>query len=170
MKLKLPDVLLILITIVGYFAYSAFQPPRIDENDNRFDLVSAQKHLDFIAKAPHPIGTKEHRIVREYIKDHATNLGFEVIQETDTLHNSWKCYQDIACINNVIAIKRGKNSKGGIVLASHYDSQINTPGAADDGAAVANMMTLMEKYSDESFQNDIIFLFTDGEETGLYGA
>ncbi|WP_238395725.1 M20/M25/M40 family metallo-hydrolase [Pontibacter pudoricolor] len=54
---------------------------------------------------------------------------------------------------------------------AHYDSQPNTLGAADDGAGIAAMLeTARAIKQGEPLQNDVIFLMTDGEEYGLYGA
>ena len=66
------------------------------------------------------------------------------------------------------------NAKSTILIACHYDSRSNAAGAADDGAAVGAMLEILDmlktKVTNDPFENDIIFLFSDGEEIDLLGA
>lgn len=74
---------------------------------------------------------------------------------------------------NVIATLKGKQGNGKrLLVMSHFDSQPNTPGAGDDGAGVAAMLEVARiiTASKKTFNNDIVFLFTDAEESGLSGA
>ena len=62
------------------------------------------------------------------------------------------------------------NSKA-VMLVAHYDSVPNGTGASDDGAGVVALLeTVRAVKSTAPLKNDVIFLFTDGEETGLLGA
>jgi hypothetical protein len=63
------------------------------------------------------------------------------------------------------------SSKPLILLVSHYDSVVGSPGASDDGAAVAAMLEALRALrAGPPLAGDIGFLFTDGEELGLAGA
>ena len=74
-------------------------------------------------------------------------------------------------VNNVIAVLKGSNSGRALLLAAHYDTVANSPGASDDGAGVATLLeTARALKSGPPLQNDLIFLFSDGEEVGLLGA
>ena len=65
----------------------------------------------------------------------------------------------------------GNDSTGSVVLAAHYDSTFGMPGAADDKASVAAMLeTARALVSAGPLRNDVIVIFTDGEEAGLLGA
>lgn len=56
-------------------------------------------------------------------------------------------------------------------MAAHYDTVPNSPGASDDGAGVVTLLeTLRALKAGPPLKNDVIFLFTDGEEVGLLGA
>jgi len=74
-------------------------------------------------------------------------------------------------IYNIIARIKGQDNSKVVLLAAHYDSQPNSIGAGDDGAGVAAMLETARilKFS-KPLKNDILFLFTDGEEDGLLGA
>src|SRR5262249_17206600 len=76
-----------------------------------------------------------------------------------------------ARVRNIIARKPGYASTRAVLLMAHYDTAINSPGAGDDGTAGACLLeTLRALQSSPQSRNDIIFLFTDGEEIGLAGA
>ena len=116
------------------------------------------KHLAEISKAPHPVGSAAHTQVRDYILRELSALGLTPeIQETT--------------VSNVVArIKGARNSKA-ILLVGHYDTVENSPGASDDGSAVAVMLeTARALQTHAPLNNDVVFLFSDGEETGLLGA
>ena len=56
-------------------------------------------------------------------------------------------------------------------LQAHYDTVPVSPGASDDGAAVVSILeTLRALKSSQPLRNDVIALFSDGEEVGLLGA
>ena len=58
-----------------------------------------------------------------------------------------------------------------MLLVAHYDSVPTAAGAADDGSGVAALLeTARALRSGPPPRNDIIFLFTDGEERGLLGS
>lgn len=77
---------------------------------------------------------------------------------------------DTLALDNVLVKVSGTAAQGAVMFVAHYDSVITAPGAADDGLAVANMLCLMQQLSKAPPQNDVYFLFTDGEERGLLGA
>jgi len=57
------------------------------------------------------------------------------------------------------------------MLVAHYDTVSRSPGAADDGAAVAALLeTLRALNAGPPLRNDLIVLITDGEEPGMLGA
>ncbi|WP_338814530.1 M28 family peptidase [Bernardetia sp. Wsw4-3y2] len=72
---------------------------------------------------------------------------------------------------NLVDVATPKNT---ILIACHYDSRSNAAGAADDGAAVGAILEIMDmlktQVTNQPFENDIIFLFSDGEEIDLLGA
>jgi len=54
---------------------------------------------------------------------------------------------------------------------AHYDSVPSGPGAADDGSGVVALLEILRALrSIPPLRNDILFVFTDGEEAGLLGA
>ncbi len=65
----------------------------------------------------------------------------------------------------------GRGNTRAFALMGHYDSVRYGPGAADNGASVAALLeTARALRAGPPLSNDVLFVFTDGEETGLFGA
>ncbi|KTL61700.1 hypothetical protein AA106_07945 [Photorhabdus laumondii subsp. laumondii] len=78
---------------------------------------------------------------------------------------------DSAYGTNIIARLDSPSAKGTLLIMAHYDSVGTAPGAGDDGMAVASILQLMRDVAGRAdLKNNIIFLLTDGEELGLFGA
>lgn len=74
-------------------------------------------------------------------------------------------------LQNILVKLDAPNTDRGILLVSHYDSTNRGPGAADGMVSVCAMLEAMRAQAqNETMQNDIFFLITDGEENGLLGA
>ena len=76
-------------------------------------------------------------------------------------------------MENVLA--RLPGSRGGgkaVLLDAHYDSLATGPGASDNASAVGALLETARalKASGRPLTNDVIFLFSDGEEVDLMGA
>jgi hypothetical protein len=105
--------------------------------------------------------------VRDYILNELGELGLQprVLQATTARGN------EVARVENIHARIPGRDSTGHVVLAAHYDSASQAPGAADDAAGVAAILeTARALRAGEPLRNDIDLLITDGEEPGLLGA
>lgn len=169
-KLKFSDLFFLLLCSLAIVSYLYLAAPNIKKDSTLFSIEKAQDHLNKIASEPHPIGTEAHIEVSRYIKDFIQDHAYEYKNQQGIIVNNWGGMHRIVSINNHLALHKGTNSDGIVVFVAHYDSQPNTPGAADDGAPVSAMLDLMEKLDQQSHENDILFLFTDGEEMGLNGA
>jgi len=137
------------------------------------DVFSAERALAFLnafATEPHPIGSAEHDRVREYLVSQLTNLG--VLPEIQHTVGVTPRYQVAGTVENIVArLKGSSGATDAVALVAHYDSVAAGPGAGDDGAGVAGLLeTLRALRAGPALQNDLIFLFTDGEEDGLLGA
>lgn len=171
MKQKnIPSLCIALLIALGYLVTFLYQAPKADYNDPEFNLSKAEEILSELAKAPHPIATAEHKRVHDFIADKAIAMGYQVQQDSLVEHDNRWGTQTITEIQNIIIIKPGSAPKGTIAFAAHYDSQPNTLGAADDAAPIAVMLSMMDDLKNKTYENDIAFIITDGEETGLSGA
>ncbi len=163
-------VILVITALTVASAIVSLQPPgRVSENapPERFSSGRAMKHLKNIAAAPHTIGTAAHDTVRNYIMASLRSLGLEPeIQET-TSFNKHKA----AVIENIIVRIKGMRGSDALLLASHYDARFLSPGAGDNGSNVAAVLeTLRALKYHPALKNDLIILFSDGEEEGTLGS
>ena len=160
-------------------AYYGTKPPAAEPSDapaGKFSAARAMEHVDRIGRQAHPIGSPENAEVRQYIFDRLGSLGLDPRVQTATVVNEQFGFPYAAGTpTNVLARIRGtQGGEGGrraVMLVAHYDSVAGGPGANDDGTAVATLLeTARALSSGPPPRNDVIVLFTDGEETGLLGA
>ncbi len=173
--MKKPGLILVFAILVSFISIRMDSPPDVigaDAPDSVFSAKRAYPYLNEICQAPHSTGTVENKRVREYILAQCKSFGLDAyVQHTAAIRNN-KWGMTGANVYNIIARLKGKNPSKALLVMSHYDSQPNTPGAGDDGAGVAAMLETarMLTGSEKVYNNDVIFLFTDGEEAGLLGA
>lgn len=139
---------------------------------SEFSSGRAMQHLKSIAREPHPIGSPAHAAVREYIVGELESLGLAPEVQQATAVSKAQRRTVAADVRNVVARMSGSGGGGeAVMLVAHYDSVMHSHGASDDGAGVAALLeTARALKSGPAPRNDVIFLFTDGEELGLLGA
>lgn len=137
-----------------------------------FSSERAMNHVKVIAQSPHPLGSPEHKRVREYILKElsAQGLSPEIQKQTMRRIQTPPAFYAVT-VQNILARLKGQDSSHALMLLAHYDSVPNSPGASDDAAGVAALLeTLRALKAGPPLKNDVIFLFTDGEEISLVGA
>ncbi|HSE17869.1 MAG TPA: M20/M25/M40 family metallo-hydrolase [Pyrinomonadaceae bacterium] len=138
-----------------------------------FSSGRALRHVEAISRNAHPIGSLEHTRVSEYILGEVASIGVAPaeFQETTVVTGNWGVPYRAAKVRNILARLKGTGQGKAVLLVSHYDSVATGPGASDDAVAVAALLeTLRALKAGAPLKNDVIFLFTDGEESGLLGA
>jgi hypothetical protein len=162
-------VLVVLVAvIVG--AYLARTPPAPRPASSPADGFSAERafaHVEQIAAVPHPVGSPANAGVRDYLLAELRDLGLQPnVQAATTVRGN-----ELARVENIHARIPGRASTGNVVLAAHYDSVAQAPGAADDAAGVAAILeTARALRATSPLRNDVDLVITDGEEPGLLGA
>ena len=151
------------VAFVAFLAVYRLNPPdAVNEAAPamQFSAGRAMRHLGVIAQTPRSVGSPGHDQARAYILEQLRGLGFDAQQ------------QDGAVVSNLMARLAGTAGGGkAVVLVGHYDTVPRSPGAADDGYAVATLLeTARALKAGPPLKHDVIFLFTDGEERGLLGA
>lgn len=138
--------------------------PREPASDvhGEFSLARAKHDLAFVAREPRPRGSDHHARVREYLVEQLEDAGLNVELQYGQVGDT-----DLV---NVIATLPGQDSSGAILLMAHYDSVPPSPGAGDDGAGTVSVLETMRQLATSAPRNDVIALFSDGEELGLLGA
>ncbi|ALC89373.1 peptidase m28 [Bacillus sp. FJAT-18017] len=168
--------LLVALILIGAIAASFLQlrTPEAVKATGKADAFSADRafsYLENFAVRPHPLGSKEHDRVRDYLLETLEGFGVEPeVQKAESVHMP-KGFITGGTVENIVARIDGKDSSKAIMLAAHYDSVPGSPGVSDDGAGVAAILETVRILKEEGpLANDVIILLTDGEENGMLGA
>ncbi len=123
-----------------------------------------------IAAEPRPIGSLRAAAVRDFISARLRALALSPhVQRAEVV--SARQPRVAGVVHNVVGRLPGSDPSRAVLLVAHYDSVPTAPGAADDGSGVAALLeTARALRSGPPLRNDVIFLFTDGEEQGLLGS
>jgi hypothetical protein len=196
---KLISISLMLIVIaigtsVGFLQMRPPSPP--SESDTDYPAYGRMlANVKAISVAPHPSGSEELEAVRSYLLAQIRDMGLEATVESEKYvedHNAdvirpkgsknAELHPQIqttpssneneeVILKNIVVKLDAPGTERGVLMLAHYDSEDNTPGAADDTIAVSALLDAMrEQASNASLQNDLYFLFTDGEEFSGDGA
>ena len=157
----------LLVGFLAIYAVLAPSPKPATAPPTEFSALRALEHSKATARVPHPMGTTANGKVRAYIIRALSELGVEA-EEQSSRHQHGKTVE--VSVNVIGRIPGTANSKA-FTLMAHYDSVPFGPGAADDGAGVATLLeTARALKAGPPLKNDVIFVFTDGEESGEVGA
>jgi hypothetical protein len=169
--------LLTFLVVTGAALYGALPtglPDSVPASAQPAEFASgrALEHIRAIARVPHPMGSPENAAVRDYLAEELNSLGLQVKVQKATAARFAIGGLVAGTPENVLARLEGaSDTDKAFLLVAHYDSVPTGPGASDDGAGVAAMLETARVLKVGSQpKNDVIFLFTDGEERGLLGA
>jgi hypothetical protein len=119
---------------------------------------------------PHVSGTAANRRMRDRVVGELKAAGYS--PEIQSAIGCGPVGRTPGCtaVENIIAVHKGTGTGKAVLALSHYDSKSAGAGVGDDAAGVAVMVELARHMAALSTRNDVIFLITDGEETGMRGA
>jgi hypothetical protein len=130
-----------------------------------FSAERAMEHVRVIAAEPHSMGSPEIAAVRDYLVGETEALGMEVDQQVVIAPDVYGAPGRTVEVVNVIAWIPGADHTRFVLLMAHYDTVPSTPGANDNTSAVAALLeTARALQAGPPLRNDVVFLFTDGEE------
>ncbi len=163
----------LIIAAAAFWGLYGTMPHNVSSEDipaEDFSTTRAFSHVEAIAQQPHYIGSEAHSSVRNYIVSQLQEMGLLVhTQEAYSLNNTGT----ITRPQNIIARIEGSGSGKALLLLTHYDSAVHSSfGASDAASGVATILEGVRAFlaSEKEHANDIILVFTDGEEVGLNGA
>src|SRR5262245_10585191 len=159
-------ILLVLLvgTALSVFGRRLPEAAGLDAPTESFSAARAGLLLEHIARLPHPVGSGEHACVRERVIEAIVQLGLTCVAQSGRT--------DGIPLTNVTARIPGIAPTGTVLCLAHYDSVPTGPGAGDDGVGVVSWLEALRALRARGWQprNDVLFLFSDGEELGLKGA
>ncbi|HEX2729667.1 MAG TPA: M20/M25/M40 family metallo-hydrolase [Rubrobacteraceae bacterium] len=158
-------VALAVIALVAALPAIAPNPVPASAPESNFSAQRAMEDLRVVAREPHPMGSAAQARVRDYILAQADAFGLPAeVQRAEVAGGR-------TTENVVVRLPGMANSARDVLIAAHYDSATSAPGAGDAGVSVVAMLETMRALeAGEPLKNDIVFLFTDGEEQGVLGA
>ncbi|MCO4782581.1 MAG: M28 family peptidase [Candidatus Cloacimonetes bacterium] len=113
---------------------------------------------------------KELQLSSQFIQSTFTSIGYDVNLERYNVvkRRGYDLYgvkkmKDILEVENVVAIKKGVNSKT-LVIGAHYDSVIGSPGADDNATGVAVLLELARLLKPFNLHHTIKFVAFVNEE------
>ncbi|HIH45006.1 MAG TPA: M20/M25/M40 family metallo-hydrolase, partial [Candidatus Methanoperedenaceae archaeon] len=169
-------VLLLVIVLATVAALDQFTPPNVVPSSappGDFSAERAMEHLKIIAREPRPLGSQANADVRDYLIDTLSSMGLSPEIQTTTDVQRWPGSDifQVGTVHNVVVRLPGTESTRAILLDAHYDGSAVGPAASDCGSCVVTLLeTLRALKAGPPLKNDIIFVFTDGEENGDIGA
>ena len=119
---------------------------------------------DIVEFGPRPTGSLNCSKVAQYIYDEFQKMGLWV-QFDEWRFAGVKCKNVVATINGT-----DPDSDAIMIMCAHYDTKPISPGALDNGAGVATVLTAAKIMSTYTFNHTIRFIMFSGEEIGLYGS
>lgn len=165
-----------LVIIMILWSYWTLLPPNplpAEADLEQFSAGRALAHLEKIAVQPRIPGSSYHSQVRDYLVGQLQHMGLEThVQEYTYIMPDRSNVPFRSChVRNIVSRIEGYDSSGAILLAAHYDSVSSGTGAGDDAMGVAAVLEAVRAliFSGQP-KNDIIVLFSDGHEYGLFGA
>ena len=128
------------------------------------DSLSLKSYLSQLVGTRHRTANPDHLA---YVQDMILEVFQENKLETSVQTFDYGAYE----AKNIIGRLIGSEEETAVyILDGHYDSEPNTPGADDNGSAVAGVLEALRVLSPYSFRKSIKFIGFDLEETGLTGS
>lgn len=165
------------IVLASALAFHSLVPPAavpVSAPANEFSADRAFKHLEFVAREPHPTGSAANTRVRNYLVDQLKSMGLGPQVQKAVAATSWDiggAPYGSGLVQNVIGLISGTSSTGTVLLMAHYDSVQTGPGAGDNGSGVVTLLeTLRALQSSAPLRNNVVFVFSEGEEDGGLGS
>jgi aminopeptidase YwaD len=126
------------------------------------ELEKIRRRLENIVGERNPFTRPKHlESTAQYISDQPEAMGLKVTRETVEFEGTPS--------QNILAQTPGVTDHL-FVLAAHYDSVPNTPGADDNASAVAALLEIANVLSQTSHKKSLIFSAFTLEEYGFIGA
>lgn len=169
---------LVVLVLVALVSAGDLRPPAPQPESapaDQFSAVRAAARLPGFAAEPRALGTPAGERARDHLIGQLRDLGLDPEVQRAMAQSPLRSGYDgsvlVGHVENVVAVLPGADSTGRVFLVAHYDSTMNSPGAADNGAAVVSILEAVRAVqAGPALRNDVVVVFTDGEEPGMLGA
>ena len=168
--------LLIIVGLLSWLGLAQLRTPDVvpaTAPATSFSGERAMTHLDVIASESRAIGLPGHDATRDYLVAQLTAMGLQPEIQTTTAILRFEGADAFGAgtVSNVIARIPGTANTGAIAINAHYDGGATGPAAGDNGVGVAvTLETVRAVLAGPPLTNNLIIVFSDGEENGDLGA
>lgn len=167
------------IGFLFFLCVSLFMPTTLYANTEKgFSADKAYEYTKYLAQkiGPRPAGSKSELKAAQYIYYVLEQNGWKVREQPFSkivVRNSplGEDEEKIEMITsqNIIAELPGKKPES-IILGAHYDTDMNSPGALDNGSGVGVLLELSKILSQSPHEESYQLVFFGAEEAGLVGS
>lgn len=153
---------------------SASRPDGSASDAQQPSAARARQTLDRLLgeeQAVHKAGSRENQYVRVRLLSILDELDAETwVLPLSPLDGDGQRDDQKLGMANIVARIDGQPRVRPLVLASHYDSCPQGPGAGDAGQCVAAILETLRVLKSQPLQRELWCVFSDGEERGMWGA
>lgn len=146
-------------------------PVRVSNAPDQFDAERAIARLSRVLDGtPHPVDSTALDETRARLMQEIRSLGYSPeLRAANACQSLSGTAARCAFVQNIF-FTAGPTQGPAVVLSAHYDSVDASPGFGDDGIGVAVWLEVAHHLKQQPPTRPVVFLLTDGEETGLLGA
>ncbi|MDY0089395.1 MAG: M28 family peptidase [Flavobacteriaceae bacterium] len=166
-------IVIIIIAIIGLIFFR-MMPSDYSKGDiplSDFSTERALKHVEFVSKEQHYVGSSYHKNVLNYLDEELRKLGLETQIQEGNILSKWN---NLVETKNLVTRIKGYDNSKALLLLTHYDSAPHSKsyGASDDANGLGVILEGIRVFlhNKTPHKNDIIIVFSDAEELGLNGA
>ena len=179
MKTAAPWALGVFAVLFALFFFRALplelDPIRASNTPDQFDAERAITRLSRVLDGtPHPVDSGALDETRARLMQEIRTLGYSPeLRAANVCQSLSGTAARCAFVQNIFFTAgptAGQAGDPAIVLSAHYDSVDASPGFGDDGIGVAVWLEVAHHLKQQPPTRPVVFLLTDGEETGLLGA
>lgn len=145
--------------------------------DGSFAATRALAHVRALARAPRPVASAANEAARTYLLEQLRGLGLGPEVELETAQASsvdlmGNVHVTLATVHNILVRKPGSGPRGrpAVLASARYDSNGDSLGAAAGAMSSAALLeALRVLQAGPPLDNDLMFVFTDGDEGKALG-
>lgn len=161
---------LVLVALLAGLTRTTAQPLGTDAAADAFSAARAEAATEGLLDTPRVIGTDDHRTAHDELAAALSELGLTVTTHEAVGTTLLADRAMAGHVRTLFATRPGTDPTGTLVLATHYDTVVNAPGATDAGIGLAVILETVRALGPEALRNDLVVLLVDGEEFGMLGA
>ncbi|EWS82627.1 M28 family peptidase [Brachybacterium phenoliresistens] len=163
-------LVLVLASAGGLLSRGTAAPRDASAPSTVFSAERAAEAVAPVVAVPRPVGSAANAEARAVLAERLEARGFTVEEHEGLGTRAVDDWAVAGYTHSLVATRPGTDPTGTVVLATHIDSVVGAPGAADAGVGLAVILESVRALGDEGRRNDLVVLLVDGEEDGLLGA